>query len=70
MKKYSFNEAEVLILGRSERDKNIAWGSFVRISEELGFAIRVTGGNFLTHEFIYGTERDFNQVLLLVAEDR
>ena len=68
MKKHSFNQAEVLILGRSEREKNIAWGAFVRICEELGFAIRVTGGNFFTHEFLYGTEEDFDQVLMLTKD--
>lgn len=65
MKKHRFNESEVLMLGRTERKKSIAWGSFVRICEELGFSIRATNGNFLTHEFLYGTEEDFKEVLLL-----
>ena len=69
MKKHSFNQAEVLMLGMSKTRKNQAWKEFIDISKELGFNVQVSGGNFLTHTFFGGSEDDFNQVLLLVMEN-
>tara|TARA_R110000851_G_scaffold236513_1_gene389199 strand:- start:4606 stop:4815 length:210 start_codon:yes stop_codon:yes gene_type:complete len=68
MKKHSFNQDEVLILGISNTRKNQAWKLFIDISNELGFSVQVSGGNFLTHTFLGGSEDDFNQVLLLTSE--
>lgn len=65
MKKHNFNQDEVLNIGSSAR-KNQAWASFIRISEELEFGVSVSGGNFLTHTLLNGTEEDFKEILSLV----
>ena len=38
--------------------KDLMWDKFTSTAKELGFKVRVTGGNFLTHE-INGDEDDF-----------
>lgn len=67
MKRHSFNQSQVLILGLSKREKDAKWAKFKAISEEFGYEVRVTGGNFLTHE-ITCTEEEFETILELVAE--
>ena len=42
-----------------------AWSKFLRIYQELGFKVRVTGGCFLTHE-IDGSKEDFEAILDLM----
>ena len=60
MKQHAFNQVEIFMLepriGQSFKDH--MWDRFTRIAKELGFKVRTTGGNFLTHE-INGDEDDF-----------
>ena len=60
MKQHAFNQVEVLMLERRIGDtfKNRMWDSFTSVAKELGFKVRVTGGNFLTHD-IDGGHDDF-----------
>lgn len=60
MKQYAFNQAEFLMLERRSGGvfKARMWDRFISIASELGFTVRVTGGNFLTHE-IDGNNDDF-----------
>ena len=60
MKQHAFNQVEVLMLERrvGETFKARMWNSFTSVAKELGFKVRVTGGNFLTHE-INGNQDDF-----------
>ena len=58
--KHAFNQAEILMLSRRAGTipKVHMWDKFTNIAKELGFNVRTTGGNFLTHE-INGSEGDF-----------
>jgi hypothetical protein len=69
MKKHSFNQCEVLMLSHriGEKFKNEKWQEFTEAATVLGFRVRVTGGNFSTHE-IDASEEDFNVILELVSE--
>lgn len=69
MKQHSFNQTEVLMLEkRVGREYKIdMWDKFKKICEDLDLKVRVTGGNFLTHD-INTDEDDFNTILQLTAE--
>ena len=60
MKQYAFNQVEIFMLepriGQNFKDR--MWDKFTNTAKELGFKVRVTGGNFLTHE-INGNKDDF-----------
>lgn len=64
MKTHAFNQSEVLIMGRCKRDSDHMWERFTNVVKELGFTVRVTGGNFLTHEITCDSS-DFITVLEL-----
>ena len=68
MKQHSFDQAEVLMLSRrtGRESKQDKWDLFIDAATELGIKVRVTGGNFLTHE-VNADEEDFN-VLLEITE--
>lgn len=60
MKQYAFNQTEIFMLERriGETFKNRMFDIFTNTAKDLGFKVRVTGGNFLTHE-IDGNKEDF-----------
>lgn len=60
MKQYAFNQTEIFMLERriGQNFKDLMWDKFTGTAKELGFKVRVTGGNFLTHE-INGDKNDF-----------
>jgi len=60
MKQYAFNQTQIFMLERriGQNFKDLMWDKFTSTAKELGFKVRVTGGNFLTHE-INGDEDDF-----------
>lgn len=62
--KHGFNQAEVLMLGHTGKQKGEMWNRFESIADEFEFSVRVTGDNFRTHE-INCDEADFNAVLEL-----
>ena len=51
-KRHAFNQAEVFMLSTrvGQYYKDQTWDRFVSIANDFGFKVRVTGGNFLTHE--------------------
>ena len=70
MKKHAFNQIEVLMLERriGKTFKDRAWDIFINITQDIGFKVRVTGGNFLTHEINGGDIDDFESLLELTKE--
>ena len=64
MKKHAFNQVEVLMMGRTHGDGDRMWERFTEVVKELGFSVRTTGGNFLTHEITCDSS-DFITVLEL-----
>lgn len=67
MKKYNFNQAEVLMIGLTKQRKDAAWKRFMSICDEFGFKVSVTGGAFLTHQIEGADHIDFEAVIELVA---
>lgn len=67
MKQHAFNQAEILVMKFCKRDQDIIWSKFVKICDALELEVRVTGGNFMTHE-INGSGEDFSVILELLAE--
>jgi hypothetical protein len=65
MKRHAFDQQE--IIGAS--NNNDKWVKFKKITDALGFTVRVTGGVYLTHE-LSGTKKDFEIVLELVNDYR
>ena len=65
MKQHAF--AQELINGTNGNFfvKESKWQKFKLVCFELGFNVRVTGGNFLTHE-INGSKEDFETILELI----
>ena len=49
-----------------QKGKDEKWQEFTEACKILGFEVRVTGGNFLTHEIDCG-EGEFNTILEIVA---
>ena len=64
MKRHAFGQEEVLSNGRTERQKDIMWSKFTALCKYFGYSIRITGGNFLTHEIDCG-KKDFDALLNL-----
>ena len=65
MKRHSFAEVEVLMIERAigKRFKDLCWKRFTEAVKEFGGSVRVTGGNFLTHEVVGLDEEDFSFIL-------
>ena len=64
-KQHAFAQCLITKGARTEVQANYKWSSFRGICDELGFNVRVTGGNFLTHE-IDGSNDDFEAILELL----
>lgn len=64
MKRHNFNQDEIYKSVHTSRQEE-QFRRFVKIVNELGYTIRVTGGAFLTHE-INTTEEEFNIILELL----
>jgi len=64
-KRHAFGQQEVTGASNS----NDKWDKFKRITDTLGFTVRVTGGAYLTHE-LSGTKKDFEIILDLVNDFR
>lgn len=60
MKKHTFNQEEILSTVHHSRQWE-RWAKFTKVVNELGYSIRVTGGNYLTHE-INTTEEEFEVI--------
>ncbi len=71
MKKHSFNQEQIEKLskrgGFTAFRKMSTWNSFIGVTTALQYKVRVTGGNFLTHE-ISCSEEEFEIVLELTRE--
>jgi hypothetical protein len=67
MKRTNFNQAEVLLLKFCKRDQDRIWVKFIEVSSSLGFKVRTTGGNYITHEIDCSYD-DFKVILELTKE--
>ena len=69
MKQHAFNQAEIFMLERriGQNFKDAMFDRFSSIAKEFGFKVRVTGGNFLTHE-INGNSEDFTAICELAKQ--
>ena len=65
MKQHAFAQEEICGNSGNFFMKESKWQRFKLISVELGYLVRVTGGNFLTHE-INGSKEDFDVILDLI----
>ena len=62
--RHAFSSKDITEGGWSTEIKNKMWERFVVTSKDLGFRVRVTGGNFLTHD-IDCSKEDFDTVIEL-----
>jgi hypothetical protein len=69
MKQHAFNQAEILVMKFCKRDQDVIWSEFISIMSDLDFTVRVTGGNFLTHE-VNGSQEDFDTIIELLDEQQ
>ncbi len=64
-KKHAFEQEVVTGTAGNWFSKESKWQKFKRACDELGYVVRVTGGNFLTHE-INTSKEDFEVIIDLV----
>jgi len=65
MNRHAFEQELVCSTAPNKFARYDSWSKFMKIYQELGFTVRVTGGNSLTHE-IDGTKEDFETILDLM----
>ena len=63
--KHAFEQETITGIGGNWFAKESKWQKFKRVCDELGYVIRVAGGNFLTHE-INTSREDFDVILDLI----
>ena len=64
-KRHAFDQQEII----GPLANHGKWVKFKKITDTLGFTVRVTGGVYLTHE-LSGTKKDFEIILELVNDFR
>jgi hypothetical protein len=64
--RHAFGQEDITGTYGSWFSRESKWQKFQKVYRELGFSVRVTGGNFLTHEIDCSNE-DFEIILSLMA---
>ncbi|HHZ71435.1 MAG TPA: hypothetical protein EYN54_14425 [Methylococcaceae bacterium] len=64
-KQHAFEQETITGIGGNWFSKESKWNKFKGVCFELGYEVRVTGGNFLTHE-INASREDFDVILDLM----
>ena len=67
MKRHTFSQ-DTIIGNVNPFNQERIWTTFAKTVSELGYKIRVIGGNFLTHD-ITCTEEEFNFILEYIGID-
>ena len=58
---YAFRQEDIIPKNTSEEEGNLIWDRFYLTAKLLGFNVRVTGNNDLSHD-ILGTKDDFDTI--------